>query len=320
MNYNIDPELRPWLAMLPDLDVADLANARAVMADAMPPFEPPAGIGVTSRQVPGRPGDPDVPVLVFSPDGGGDRPALVYMHGGGFVLGSAESDRELPAALAARAGAVVISVDYRLAPENPFPAPVEDCFAALRWVADNAGDLGVDPARIGIGGVSAGAGLAAATALLARDRGGPRLAFQLLDIPELDDRLQTDSMQQFLDTPVWNRANAVASWRYYLGEPAAQAPVPAYAAPARATDLAGLPPAYISTCEFDPLRDEALDYARRLVGHGVPVELHLYPGTFHGSGGLVPTAAISMRMREELLDAARRGLAVNVMTTPVPTP
>lgn len=313
MKYTIDPELQPWLALLPELNLTDLAGSRALMADAMPPFEPPSGIRVEARLVPGPAGEPDVPVLVFSPDDAGPLPALVYMHGGGFVLGSAESDRELPATLADRARAVIISVDYRLAPEHPFPAPVEDCYAVLEWVAANASDLAVDPARIGIGGVSAGGGLAAATALIARDRGGPALSFQLLDIPELDDRLETVSMQKFSDTPVWNRPNAVESWRYYLGDHGSMNTVSSYAAPARATDLADLPPAYIATCEFDPLRDEALQYAQRLSHHGVPVELHLYPGTFHGSGGLVPTAAISTRMREDLLDAARRGLAVSPM-------
>lgn len=318
MRYLIDPELHPWLAMLPELNLADLAGARALMADAMPSFEPPAGVTVEAHLVPGPAGDPDVPVLVFTPNAVRPRPALVYMHGGGFVLGSAESDRELPAMLAAHAGAVVVSVDYRLAPEHPFPAAVEDCYAVLEWVTAAAADLAVDPARIGIGGVSAGGGLAAATALITRDRGGPAICFQLLDIPELDDRLQTRSMREFSDTPVWNRPNAAESWRYYLGERRPADPVPPYAAPARSADLTGLPPAYIATCEFDPLRDEALEYAQRLVHDGVPVELHLYPGTFHGSGGLVPTAMVSRRMREDLLDAARRGLAIrpNVVSAP----
>ncbi|GAA0896809.1 alpha/beta hydrolase [Pseudonocardia zijingensis] len=297
--------------MLPDLDLRDLQAARATMATlkvAMPPYVLPDGIRMQPGTVPGPAGAPDVPVLVFSPEAGEARPALLYMHGGGFVLGDADGDKELPALLAAEIGAVVVSVDYRLAPESPFPAAIEDCYAALRWLAEHASELGVDDTRIGIGGVSAGGGLAAGTALLARDRGGPALRFQFFDVPELDDRLETPSMRRFVDTPLWNRPNAVASWRHYLGPAAGNDAVSSYAAPARAVDLSGLPPAYISVCEFDPLRDEGIAYAQRLVQHGVPAELHLYPGAFHGSGGLIPTAELSRRMRDELIGAVRRGV------------
>lgn len=241
MSYGFDPEIQPWISMLPALDVTDLAAARALiegMKEQMPPFELPAGLTLQRRSVPGPDGAPDVPVLVFAPVTGESRPALVYLHGGGFVLGDADGDKVLPAQIAAEVGAVVVSVDYRLAPEHPFPAPVEDCYAALRWTTENVAELGVDPNRIGIGGVSAGAGLAAGTALLARDRGGPALCFQMLDIPEVDDRLDTESMQRFTDTPLWNRPNAVESWRHYLG-PRNGDSVSPYAAPARATDLGG---------------------------------------------------------------------------------
>jgi acetyl esterase len=157
----------------------------------------------------------------------------------------------------------VLSVDYRLAPKHPYPAAVEDCYAALAWLAGAATELGVDPDRIAVYGDSAGGGLAAAVALLARDRGGPRLAMQFLGIPELDDRLETPSMTAYVDTPVWNRPRAEVSWAYYLGDaikPGSR-DVPAYAAPARATDLTGLPPAFITVCQFDPLRDEGIAYA-----------------------------------------------------------
>jgi acetyl esterase len=311
--YAFDPELQPWISMLPALDVSDPLAARALMAEMrqqLPPFELPAGLSLDRQTVPGPDGAPDVPVLVFRPTAPGeDLPALVYIHGGGFVLGDAEGDRPLPAQIAAETGAVVVSVDYRLAPEHPFPAPVEDCFAALQWVAKNASALSVDLARIAVGGVSAGGGLAAGVALMARDRGGPDLCFQMLDIPELDDRLDTASMTNFVDSPVWNRPNAIHSWRHYLGPRSDDDPVSPYAAPARATDLSGLPPAYISVCEFDPLRDEGIAYAQRLVQHGVPTELHMFPGTFHGSAGMVAAAGVSIRMRTELIDAVRRGLA-----------
>lgn len=308
MGYAVDPELQPWISMMPDLDVRDLPAARALIASAMPPFDLPDGVTMEERSIPGPVGAPDVRVLVFAPVAGTIRPAMVYMHGGGFVLGNVDGDKELPSLLSAGTGAVVVSVDYRLAPENPFPAPLEDCYAALEWVASNTDELGVDPARIGIGGVSAGAGLAAGVALLARDRGGPALCFQMLDIPEIDNEVETVSMQNFTDTPMWNRGNALASWGYYLG-PDHSGEVSPYAAPSRAEDLSNLPPAYITSCEFDPLRDEGLAYGQRLVQAGVPTELHLYPGTFHGSGGLVPTVDVSRRMRAELIAATRRGLS-----------
>jgi acetyl esterase/lipase len=334
MTHAYDPELLPRIPELPVIDISDLTGTRAVMAGrkeqaariCLPPGVAvkrltvpavPGASGVVTA--PGAAGGPDVAVVVFTPDGsapdgsapdgGTARPALVYMHGGGFVLGDAESHRFLPAQIAAEAGAVVVSVDYRLAPEHPFPAAIEDCYAALAWTARHAGDLGVDPARIGIGGVSAGAGLAAGVALLARDRGGPALCLQLLDVPELDDRLDTPSMREFADTPLWSRPNAALSWRHYLGSEAEGGHVSPYAAPARAADLSGLPPAYVAVCQFDPLRDEGLAYAQRLVQHGVPTEVHLFPGTFHGSAGGVPSAGVSRRMRAELLAAIRRGLA-----------
>ena len=169
--------------------------------------------------------------------------------------------------------------------------------------------LHIDPARIAVFGASAGGGLSAATALLARDRGGPELCFQYLAIPELDDRLQTVSMQTFIDTPMWNRPNAVTSWEMYLG-PDHDGDVSPYASPPVATDLRGLPPAYVTTMEFDPLRDEGIIYAMRLMEAGVCVELHSYPGTFHGSS-LVPGSAVSKRGNEELMVALRRGLRVD---------
>jgi len=312
MKYRFDPELKPWISMLPELDIRDLSAARALMhaVHSQTPFTLPDGVTMEAHIVRPDAGTPAVPVLVFSPTAtASDRAALVYMHGGGFVLGDADADKDLPAALAAETGAVVVSVDYRLAPEHPFPAALDDCHAALVWVTEHAAELGIDTRRIGIGGVSAGAGLAAATALLARDRKGPELCFQLLDVPELDDRLQTPSMREFTDTPLWNLPNAIESWDLYLGAVADRGTVSPYAAPARAADLSGLPPAYVGVCEFDPLRDEGIVYAQRLIQHGVPTELHVFPGAFHGSSGLIPTADLSRRMRTELIDALRRGLS-----------
>jgi acetyl esterase len=210
--------------------------------------------------------------------------------------------------LARELGVPVVTVDYRLAPEHPYPAGLEDCYAGLVWVAKNADALGIDPDRIAIHGESAGGGLCAALALLARDRGGPSIAFQYLGVPELDDRLDTPSMRAFTDTPIWNRPNAIFSWDSYLGAgKRGGADVPIYAAPARATDLTGLPPAYVSVMEFDPLRDEGIAYAQALMHAGVSVELHAFPGTFHGSS-LVEQAAVSRREADEALTVLRRAL------------
>jgi acetyl esterase/lipase len=261
--------------------------------------------------VPGWEGDPDVGVRVYRPkDHSGPGPGVLMIHGGGFIIGNVESEHASAAMTAMQTGAVVISVEYRLAPEHPFPAAVHDCYSALRFLADKAGELGVDPARLALMGTSAGGGLAAATALLARDLGGPALCFQMLHIPELDDRLETASMRTFVDSPLWNRPLAVLSWKAYLGSAADSDDVSPYAAPSRATDLAGLPPAYISTAENDPLRDEGILYGLGLLHAGVSVELHQFPGTFHGSA-LVATAEVSKRAQRESVAVLRRALGVD---------
>ena len=312
-NYPIDPELVPILDVLPeDLDMSDPAalqagrNAREIFfAQA----EDRDDVVKEDRSIPGPAGAPDVALRIYRPK---DAPAgplgCVYeIHGGGFVAGSIQMMDPWCQAVAAQLGAVVVSVEYRLAPEHAFPAAVEDCYAGLVWTTEHASELGIDPARIAIAGQSAGGGLAAATALLARDRGGPALCFQVLEIPELDDRLDTPSMKAFTDTPLWNRPNAVWSWKHYLGADHS-GEVSEYAAPSRAKDLSGLPPAYVSTMEFDPLRDEGLIYAMRLLAAGVSVEVHNFPRTFHGSS-LVVGAEVSRRGSREVMETLARALA-----------
>ncbi|MCR6483974.1 alpha/beta hydrolase [Amycolatopsis sp. OK19-0408] len=316
MTYAIDPELLPWLDMVPPVVLTDYEALLAVRASAaglenlVPAYEPARPVDVRDTAIPGPSDAPDVPVRVYSPaDRAGAVPGLLYIHGGGFVLGDLETFHGPLLRLVDELGIVIVSVDYRLAPEHPFPAPVEDCYAALTWTAAKAAELGIDPARLGVAGESAGGGLSAAVALLARDRGGPALCFQYLGIPELDDRLDTPSMRDYTDTPVWNRPNAVFSWTSYLGREPGGEDVSPYAAPARATDLAGLPPAFVTTCQFDPLRDEGIRYAQELAHAGVAAELRHYPGTFHGCG-LVEAAAISRRMFADEVEALRRGLRV----------
>jgi acetyl esterase/lipase len=314
----IDPELEAVLDFMPVLGLDDPVVARqefekllVAMRTDLPEAEQ---LDIEDRLVPGWEDGPEVPVRVYRPkaiaaDQGGTVPGVLLIHGGGFVIGSVEAEHAGAVLTAVGLGAVLVSVDYRLAPEHPYPAGLHDCYAALSFLHSEAGALGVDPARIALLGTSAGGGLAAATALLARDRGGPPVCFQMLHIPELDDRLETPSMQRFVDSPLWNRPLAVKSWEYYLGDLAGSDDVPVYAAPARATDLSGLPPAYVSTAENDPLRDEGIAYALAMLRAGVSVELHQFPGTFHGSA-LVMTAAVSRRAAHEASVVLRRALGV----------
>jgi len=228
------------------------------------------------------PGDPEVGVRVYRPAGvEGRLPGLLWIHGGGYVVGNPAMDDEKLHRLCTDLGLVAVSVDYRLAPETPYPGPLEDCYRALQWAFESAGSLGIDVARVGIGGSSAGGGLAAGLALLARERGGPPLRFQLLDCPMLDDRQVTWSSQQD-DRPIWSRESNTYGWRAYLGDLYGRDDVPPTAAPARATDLSGLPPAYVSVGTVDGFLDEDVDYALRLNHAGVPTELHVYPGACHG--------------------------------------
>jgi len=259
-------------------------------------------------------------VEVAGPDGGaltlrvyephhreGPAPGIAYFHGGAFVLGDLEIEH-LKCLRHAEAGTVVVSVDYRLAPEHRYPAGVEDCYAGLTWLADHAADLGVDGDRLAVGGSSAGGALAAAAAMMARDRGGPALGFQLLIYPVTDDRLATGSMARFDALDGWNGAASRQMWDHYLGP--GRAAAPPYAAPARATDLSGLPPAYVSAAEFDPLRDEGIAYAVALMAAGVRTELHVFPGVPHGFDIFLPDAGVSRQAIDEQVRAVRSGLGV----------
>ncbi len=309
-----DPTVETLAAALPRLDIADALGTRALLDKMMQAAvaegcERPSDDRVEelSRTIPGPEGIPDVAVRIYMPrDRNEARPAFVNFHLGGFVFGDLETEHPRCLAMAAEGGAVSIGVDYRLAPEHPFPAAVEDCYAALSWVAENADALMIDPDRIALGGGSAGGNLAAALTLLARDRGGPPVALQMLFYPVIDDRCETVSMRDGTGLYVWDYQNSLDMWDQYLGKD--RRDVSPYAAPARAESLTGLPPAYVMTCEHDPLRDEAILYAMRLMAAGVSVELHNYPGTVHGFDLLTPSE-ISARALAESVEAFKRAMA-----------
>ena len=309
----LDEEHRAVLDAMPmRMDLADIEAARAGMAErraALPVPPLPEGVAIKDRLAPGPEGAPDVMVRLYRPASlPADAPALYWIHGGGMVLGNVEMNDPYCANVAGRLNVLVASVEYRLAPEHPFPAPLEDCYAGLRWLASEAAGLGVDAGRIAIGGGSAGGGLAAGLALLARDRGEVAVRFQLLVYPMLDDRNATRSSYAITDERVWNRAANLHGWNAYLAGDAGGEGVSPYAAPARAEDLAGLPPAYVNVGALDLFVDEDVDYARRLMAAGVPTELHVYPGAFHGSPGLVPDSALSKRWAADELAALDRAL------------
>ncbi|WP_298692795.1 alpha/beta hydrolase [uncultured Sphingomonas sp.] len=308
----IDPELAAGRQepLSGDLTAETLPAYRAMLiaivaAIPKPTSEAMRAVGVDDRRVPGPDGAPDVRVLIYTPGnrGAAALPAILHIHGGGFVSGSADMSDPNSRAYAAEMDCVVVSVDYRLAPETPFPGPVEDCHAALLWLQGAAPELGVDPARIVVAGESAGAGLVAGMVLLARDRGTAMPAFQYLAEPMLDDR-SVDSDHPHVGQVGWTRAHNRFGWASMLSD--RKGAVSPYASPARADDLSGLPPTYIHVGAIDLFLEESLDYARRLTRAGVPVELHVWPGAFHAFGTI--DAHVTREARRVSRTALRRAL------------
>jgi acetyl esterase/lipase len=311
----VHPELAPVLAALPERPhhLDDVEAARAgfeAMVDAIRPADD-GRLAIERAVVPGPDGN-EVPVEVLRPRGAaGPLPGVLYVHGGGFAYGELATPSPWARAVCEGAGAVVVNVNYRLAPEHPFPAGVEDCDAALRWMADHAGRLGVDAARVAVTGASAGACLSAALALMARDRGGPAIAHQCLLVPVLDDRVDTASARRVTDRRIVNGPGVRRTWEGYLGAGrAGGADVSPYAAPARAADLSGLPPAYVLVCGLDPLRDEGLAYARRLAEAGVDVELRHVAGAWHFFEAYAPETEVARRTTAHWIAAMREALRV----------
>jgi acetyl esterase/lipase len=287
------------------VETRSMVNAMVAGVKAEVPEIP--GIHTEDLRVPGSPGLPPVEVRIYRPAGSSDvLPVLVWMHGGGWVLGNLELDDLMLRQLVSDVGIAVASVGYRLAPENPFPAALDDSYAVVKWLAANGGELGFEPGRIAVGGASAGGGLAAGVALLARDRGEVDLCFQLLIYPSINDRNVEQATEKNPDNLFWSRENALMSWRAYLGERLDSGDIPSYAAAIRARDLAGLPPAYVAVGGLDMFLPDCLEYVDRLTAAAVDTELHVYPGAFHAFDAFAPMAAVSRRFVRDRDDALRR--------------
>lgn len=310
----IDPEVNEPLAGLLEVmpggfnAVADIVARRETVTAMLAGIEIPDNPNVVKedRTIPGPDGQPDIRVRIYRPvKATGTLPGIYFIHGGGMILGTIEGEDPVATMICDQVGAVVVSVDYRLAPEAPHPAPAEDSYAGLVWTAKNAAELGIDPDRLGVYGASAGGGLTIAVALMARDRGGPALKFIMPIYPMLDDTNTTESSQAITDIGIWDRAGNIEAWGWYLGGKEADA----YAAPARATDLSGLPPAFIDVGTVDLFLDEDIVFVQRLIAAGVPTEFHIHPGAYHAAETFAADAALSRRIWALRLDALRRGLA-----------
>ena len=308
----VDPELRPLAADMlrsirsaPPPSFAQLAALRA--GDGPPPLSSPH---FEKRVVPGPPGAPDVGVYVINAEAGARRPAILHIHGGGFMLGSARDSVARLQAVAAELGCVVVTVEYRLAPETGFEGITADTCAAFEWLHSQAQALGVDPRRVAVMGESAGGGLAALLALAARDRGGPPLVFQMLVYPVLDDRTGTTV---YPPSPIgllgWTAEYNRLGWRAFLGRTPAGPDVPVQAVPARHADLAGLPPTFIGVGGVDLLVDEDITYAKRLIDAHVPTELMVIPGVFHGFDVAAPGSRVAKAFRMARLEALKRAFS-----------
>jgi acetyl esterase len=306
----LDPQAKRLIdAMpaMPDLSSIDLAMLREGMKaqSTLSPGEPEPVARVEERTLPGPAGD--VPVRIYTPEGEGPFPVLVYFHGGGFVLCDLDTHDGTCRSLARGAGCVVVSVDYRLAPEHPFPAGPEDCYAATRWVAERASELGVDASRLAVGGDSAGGNLAAVVSLLAAERGGPSLRFALLVYPVTNCDFSTESYRENAEGYFLTTDMMKWFWEQYLSDPRdGEKP---HASPLRAPDLSAHPPAHVVTAGYDPLRDEGEAFATRLREAGVDVTARRYDGMFHGFFAMTAALDVAQEAMGEACEALRKALA-----------
>lgn len=308
MSYQekILPELLEIYNKAPKLDLNE--DIEKIRNFELPVWDRSPEVKITNQSIQG-PGS-ELLLRIYEPRDRGSSilPAVYWIHGGGFILGSPEGDDGFCESIVNEVRCVVVSVDYRLAPEHPFPAAIEDCYAGLQWTFDHSEILQIDSSRIAIAGASAGGGLTAALSLMARDRGGPQIAYQMPLYPMLDDRNETPSSYEINEENMptaWNRESNLKAWEMYLGSDAADEISP-YAAPGRAEDLTGLPPAYTFIGQLDPFRDETIAYVARLAQSGVPVEFHLYPGCFHGFDSIFNETEISRQARSECIHVLKK--------------
>jgi acetyl esterase/lipase len=305
----VDPELLPMLDAFPPMTLS--AETLPMIRSAIPQMmaaRPLPDLPVSSNviNIPSGEDGRDIRCLLIQPlTSGANMPAILHFHGGGHVLGIPEMDQPQLMRWAAELGCVVLSVDYRLAPETPFPGPMDDAYAALRWLHEECDKLGINPDRIAVSGGSAGGAMAACLCLMARDRGEYKIAFQHLEAPRLDDRLAApEDANPFTGEFVWTRANSAYCREAYLGENTSDP----YGSAARAASLSGLPPAYIAVGSLDLFVDECLAYTARLTRAGVPVELIVYPGCFHGFK-MAAEASVTIRAENDNINALRKALA-----------
>lgn len=308
----VDPELLGLLDAWPQVKLTTdiLPTLRSADRLPMPELSSAAqAVQMTQGAAPGPRGAPEVPVLIYRPaESTKPLPCILHIHGGGYVIGAVGAQEAQHRNMVAELGCVIVTVDYRLAPETVFPGAVEDCYAALARLSGQAAEIGVDPQRIGVMGESAGGGLAASLTLMARDRGEHRLAFQHLIYPMLDDRTVVHAEPHpHAGEFIWDAHNNRFGWAALLGVEPGSDGVSPYAAAARAEDLSGLPPAFISTGGLDLFLEEDLEYARRLMRAGVPTELHVYPGGYHGFD-FDTVAQVSAQARRDSLAALSRFL------------
>ena len=312
----IDPASREPLELLlqavpggfnaiPDI-VERRAFVRQLLQTMTADLPPNDRVVAEDRVIPGPEGAPDVRVRIYTPaDATGVLlPGILYIHGGGMVIGDLDGEHLRAEMLCELTRTVVVSTDYRKAPEYAHPAQVNDCFAALTWMAAHVGELDIDPGRIAVYGGSAGGNLAIATTMMARDQGGPSIHYLMAPYPMLDDRNDLPSTHEITEVGIWDRAGNLEAWSWFLGG----APADAYAAPARAEDLTGLPPTFIDVGELDLFRDEDIAFVQRLIQAGVPTEFHVYPGAYHASEVFAPEAELSQRIWATRVSALTRAL------------
>lgn len=311
LDNRVHPELQPMFSQLPEqptlYDLESIQGLRKILDESTGLLNPPIDlpVRVTDKHISGPTEGQSLRMRIYEPtETDGNHAGMYWVHGGGLSTGSPEQDENLLKRFAVECGFTVAAVDYRLAPESLYPAALDDCYAGLVWFSEEAESLNVDPSRIGVAGNSAGAGLAVALALYARDRNGPSLTFLLPLYPMLDESNSSGSSLEITDDRIWNREKNIASWQMYLGDKGRD-PEDYYASPSRATDLSGLPPTYTCVGELDPFRDETIEFVQKLLVAQVPVEFHLYPGCFHACEMSFPFTEIGQRIQNEYVRAAR---------------